>query len=259
MSVQDITEKVVNFCGKNSQQILTGCAIASTMGAVAATYVEAPTIQQKINYHKEANSPWKETIQDLAPNILPIVLTTGSAVAFEAAACHAGTKKAVALTAAWEIAETSRKNLVQAVKDKFGEKKEEELRQEMHAKEVAKLTSTGASQPIVLSGARQLWRDEVTGTMFVSDYESIRAAVNNLNEQMMSEHYIGYWEFLCELGVHEDMMPKVAQDIGWNIETTGGIEICVDTTMIPDGPYKNEIIGTLDFYNRPEPRYQYFD
>jgi hypothetical protein len=259
MSFQDVTEKVVNFCGKNSQQILTGCAIASTVGAVGATYAEAPTIQKKIDYHKEAKSSWKTVLKDLTPNVLPIALTTGAAVAFEVAACHAGTKRAVALTAAWEISETARKNYIQTVREKLGEKKEEEIRQEMHAKEISKLDKKGNSAPVVLSGARQLWREEVTGCMFVSDYESIRAIVNDANERMLSEHYYGYWELLCDLGINEDMMPKIAQEIGWNIETTGGIEICCDTTMIPDGAYKNEIIGTLDFFNRPEPRYQYFD
>lgn len=257
MGFQDVTEKVVNFCGKNSQQILTGCAIASTIGAVGATYIEAPIIQEKIEYHKEEESSWKEVVKDLTPNLLPIVLTTGSAIAFETAACHAGTKRAVALTAAWEISETARKNYIEAVKEKLGEKKEEEIRQEIHKKELSKIEKP--STPLIVSGARQLWRDEITGCMFVSDYETIRAAVNSLNQQMLSEHYIGYWELLCELGVNEDMMPKIAQEIGWNIESTGAIEIAVDTTIIPEGPYKNEIIGTLDFFNRPEPRYQYFD
>lgn len=259
MSIQDITEKVVNFCGKNSQQILTGCAVASTLGAVGATYVEAPTLQEKIKFHKEENSKWQYALRDMAPNLLPIVLCTGSAVAFECAACHAGTKRAVALTAAWEISETARKNYIQAVKEKLGEKKEEEIRQEVHNKEISKLDKRADNVPMVLSGARQIWREEMTGTMFCSDYETIRAIVNDANERMISEHYYGLWELLADLGVNEDLCPKIAQEIGWNIETTGGIDICVDTTMITDGPYKGEIIGTLDFFNRPEPRYQYLD
>lgn len=257
MSIQDITEKVVKFCGKNSQEILTGCAIASTVAAVGATYVEAPTIQKKIEKHKEANSSWKEVTKDLAPNIIPIALATGSAVAFETAACHAGRKKAIALTAAWELSETTRKNYIQAVKNKLGEKKEEEIRQEVHAKEVSNLPNRNST--LIVSGAKQIWREEMTGCMFMSDYETIRAAVNSANERMISEHYYGLWELLCDLGVNEDMMPKIAQEIGWSIDGTGGIEICCDTTMIPEGPYKGEIIGTLDYFNRPEPRYQYFD
>lgn len=259
MGFQDVTEKIVNFCGKNSQQIFTGCAIASTVAAVGVTYVEAPEIRNKIEFCKQEEVEWKECIKTLAPNVIPIALTAGSAVAFEMAACHAGTKKAVALTAAWELSETARRNYIATVKEKLGEKKEEEIRQEMHAKELSKLDKRGDSAPIVLSGSRQLWREEMTGCMFTSDYETIRSVVNSLNERMLSEHYIGLWELLCELGVHEDMMPKIAQEIGWNIETTGGIDICVDTTMVPDGAYKNEIIGTLDFYKRPEPRFQYFD
>lgn len=256
MSVQDVTEKIVNFCGKNSQQILTGCAIASTLGAVGTTYAEAPEIQRKINYHKEANSPWKTVLKDLAPNVLPIALTVGSAVAFEMAACHAGTKKAVALTAAWETEKVFRENYVQAVKDKLGEKKEAEIRQEMHQKEISELKT---SSPIIVSGTKQIWREEMTGCMFESDYETIRSVVNSLNYSMMSEHYMGLWELLCDLGVKAENQPKIAQEIGWNIDTTGGIDIIVDTTLIQDGPYKGQIIGTIDYYTRPEPRYQYLD
>ena len=114
-----------------------------------------------------------------------------------------------------------------------GEKKEREIRDKI-AEEKVKKDPVESKQVIVTGKGKTLCYDVVSKRYFESDIDKIRRAENLLNQRLLREMYISLNDFYDEIGL-EKLDPCVGDELGWNANIHGFIEIDYSSQLATDG------------------------
>lgn len=125
------------------------------------------------------------------------------------------------------------------VREKLGEKKESEVREEINQDHIQK----GNSQ-IIVAGGESLFYDNLSGRYFTSNIETIRSVVNEFNRDLLTEMYKTLNEFYAELRLE----PVDVGSMGWHIDT-GLLDIQYSSKLTPDG----KACIVLTYRNGPRP------
>lgn len=130
--------------------------------------------------------------------------------------------------------------------ERFGEKKEEKVRDDICLDHVNK--TFNPSNPIIASPIEGKLRclDKWSGRYFYSTVEEIRSAVNDLREELQGDWYISLNEFYYALGLEGI---EAGEEMGWNADDP--IRVKFSSQLCPDG------IPCLvvDFETRPKFRF----
>ena len=87
------------------------------------------------------------------------------------------------------------------------------------------------NEVIITGTGKQLCYDGISGRYFESDIQTIRAAVNKINETMVYEMYAALNDFYNEIGLSNTDM---GDELGWNIDD-GLLEISYGAMVANDG------------------------
>lgn len=220
----------------NSPVLLTGIGVVGTI-ATAILSGKASFKAAQIIYEERINDSYPEAPSDVAFvkedinivwkfYILPIgtgALTIASIIASN----RIGTRRAVALAAAYSVSERAFVEYREKVVERLGQNKEQKIRDEIAQDRVDKHPS---NQVIITGANKVLCFDSITGRYFESDMESLRKAQNDINQQIINNMYATLHEFYTLVG-----LPPTAysSEVGWNASAL--CELTFSATLAEDG------------------------
>lgn len=153
-------------------------------------------------------------------------------------------KKIAALTAATGISERAFQEYKEKVIEKFGQNKEQGIRDEIYQDRVNK---NPPPKEIIIAGAGDvLCFDVLTGRYFISSAERIRQAANRVAFDIIQHMYASLSSFYDEIGLPPTPM---SDEVGWNADHP--IEVRFSTVMSPD----QRPCLAVDFAEAPFPEY----
>lgn len=203
--------------------------VGATISAIKATSVSVRQIDKATEEKGEKLSA-KEIIKACGKNYIPTALATATgvtALVIGGRGYHTRYKSVAALLAATE---TSKKQLEEVVLEKFGEKKFEEVQNEVAKKQ---LETDPVSKSSVYSTGKgtTLCKDSLSGRYFRCDIEQIKRGLNAFNERLLKCECLDYNElFYCIDPRMEEI--SFGGDVGWNIRD--GLLTLHYTTQLAD-------------------------
>lgn len=225
---------VTQFLGKtwkrideNSPAILTGFAVVGVVLTAVQTYRAAPKCQEILAQKREEmkNVPVTnrekrreitlDTIKEIAPVMLPSVLIGGATIGCAIGSCYISAGRFAALSIAYNLAETTVKDLNSKMYQELGEKKAKEIQSKISQDKLAQNPLTDENKVIVTGGGKSLCYDTFSQDYFYGDVNQIARAINKISSRIRNEMYISYNEFRDELGLKSK---PFGRDIGWNID-----------------------------------------
>lgn len=235
---------------KHSPEILMGIGIAGMVTTAVLAVKATPKALDLIaeaEDEKGEHLTKKETVEVTWKCYISAMVTGVSSVACLIGSSKSSAKRYAALTAAYKVAETTisdYKDYKERVIETIGEEKEKIIKEKVAEKKLKEKPASKSDVIITSSNAEQLFYDAISGRYFKSDINTIDAAVNKLNANMINDIYgcTSLNEFYAEIG----MKNCDAGDIlGWNIDH----RITVDYTSMLTDDMRSCIV--LDFIEPP--------
>jgi len=224
---------------EHSPEILTGLGIAgmitTTILAVKATPKALDLIAEaedkKFNDDNDALLTKVEVIKVAWKPYIPAAITGVTSVACLIGASSVNAKRNAALATAYNLTATAFSEFKDATLETVGEKKEQIIRNKVAEERINK-EPVNQSTIIVSGNGNTRCFDTITKRRFISDIETIKKIVNELNRKMVNgEDYISLNEFYYELGLDE---VSIGDELGWNV-TRGLIEVDFRAQLDTDG------------------------
>jgi hypothetical protein len=217
-----VTEKYII---DNSPTLLSAVAVT---GACATAYLTGKATfraAEIIAEHEETLEKFEKPPYDLDTKAkaklvwkeyIPPAAVLGGTVVCIVMANSISASRMAALAAAYKVSEKQYNEYRDKVKEMFGEKKDDEVKDAIHADVIARHPMPddddfGFTSP----GIRQWCFDIYSGRYFKSDMQTIRAIANDINLQMIDDTYVRLTDFYDRLGLPGT---KLSGEIGWTIE-----------------------------------------
>ena len=228
----------------NAPTILTAVGVT---GAVTTAILagQASFKASRILGEEPPHLETKEKIEKTWKLYVPAVGTGIITVTSIVAANHISVRRAAALASAYSISEKAFREYKDKVLEKFGEKKEQAVRDDIAKDRVA---SNPPSSIFVVSDGKILCLDMHSGRYFSSDMEAIRKAENDTNFQIIREDSASLTDFWDRIGLTKT---SESDEIGWNTDT--GIEVLYSSILTEDG----KPCLTIEFRTTPIRGYYY--
>lgn len=237
MTIADLARRSAKFAIDNSPTILTTLGV---VGAVTTAYLtgkasfEASDIirlKEALDYSSEEDrrEP-KEVVKDRVQLVWKLyipAMTMGSATVaciIGANRVHAG--RAAGLAAAYTLAEKSFDEYKTKVVEKFGERKEEAVRDEIAQDRINETYLEDVK--IIGAESDQLCYDMFADRYFRSTVETLRSAENEFNKTLLHNGNAPLADFYRILDL---TAPAYSENIGWNSDRF--MEIRISTTLAP--------------------------
>lgn len=234
-----IFKNVKMAVSKHSPEILTGIGIAgmitTTILAVKATPKALDLIaeaeEKKFDDGHEERLTRIETVKAAWKPYIPAAITGIASTACLIGASSVNVKRNAALATAYNLTSTALSEFKEATLETVGEKKEQLIRNKV-AEERIKKEPVNPSTIVVSGNGNTRCFDTITKRRFISDIETIKKIVNELNRRMINgEDYISLNEFYYELGLDGI---NIGEELGWNV-TRGLIEVDFSAQLDTDG------------------------
>ena len=241
-----IAKKIQSY----SPEILIGAGISgmisSTVMAVKSTPKAMTLIQEKKKeLNKEELKPievFKAAFKCYIPSAVITTLSVGCIIA----ASNINHKRNAALATAYSLSESALKLYQEKVIETIGEKKEQQVRDEVAKEQIAR-NPASKSEVIITSNGDTLCYDGLSGRYFKSDIEKLRKAVNELNHTMISDMCVSLNDYYDLIGLAS--IP-VGDKLGWNANNSL-VELEFSTLMADVG------VPCLVVDFRVRPKYNY--
>jgi hypothetical protein len=228
---------------RNSPTILTALGVAGVVstvifavkGTIKATRIINEAGAMRIDAYEEqagevaypdplftpeevAKMVWREYI--------PTAIMGLTTITCIVSANHISLRRNAALVSLLSIAETAAREYQAKVVDQIGEKREEKIRSDIAQDHLDQ--NPASTKTIVFTGnGNYLCFDDFSKRYFRSDVEEIRRAVNQFNQHLLREGWLGINEFYDELGLEPI---ELGDEFGWIAERSI-LEISFNTKM----------------------------
>lgn len=239
LNMTTLLKNVKTVLSSHSPEILTGLGIAgmitTTVLAVSATPKALDLIAEAEdekfdNGHGEALTK-VEVVKAAWKPYIPAAITGVTSVACLIGASSVHSKRNAALATAYNLSATALAEYKQKVIETVGEKKEQAIRDKVAEDHIRK-EPVNPSTIIVSGNGNTRCFDTITKRRFVSDIETIKRIVNELNRRMINgEDYISLNDFYYALDLDG---VSIGDDLGWNV-TRGLIELSFSAQLDTDG------------------------
>jgi hypothetical protein len=254
MSIADIARKAGKLAIDHSPTILTSVGVAGVITtaflAGKASFQAADVIRvreeedgyaddPKLRMRHRAELVWKLYIPAATTGFATVVCIIG--------ANHVGGRRAASLAAATTILERSFDEYKAKVVEKLGERKEQQVHDEILQDRVRDTSVDGITIFGLVEG--ELCYDKFSDRYFRNTVEGIRAAENQLNYAVIHDNYASLDEFYTLLNMPS---PGYSHSVGWNSDRL--LEVKVGAAPMLDGIP----VITMEFKNEPLPDYGRF-
>lgn len=237
-NVTALFKSIQTSLSKHSPEILTGIGIAGMITTTVLAVKATPKALELIEDRKEeldmhpaddlspvevVKAAWKPYIPAAATGVASIVCLIG--------ASSVNSKRSAALATAYNLTATAFNEYKEKTLETVGEKKEQVIRNKVAEERINKDPAKQSTIIVTGKGSTRCF-DTITKQRFVSDIESVKSIVNELNHRMIKgDDYVSLNDLYYELGLDPT---KFGDDIGWNVNT-GLIEINFSAQLDTDG------------------------
>lgn len=242
-------KKVLRVLSDKSPILLT--TIGAT-GVISTAVMSAKAMPKTLDQIKKEEKRHgrrltkKEMIKLSWRNFIPAGIVGGLSIGAIFGSNRVSTKRAAALSAAYEFTKGTLNEYQKKVVETIGDKKEEKIRDEIKQDRIDKATEN--SSEIILTGDEVLCMDSYTGRTFKSEYEYVRQVVNDLNAGLLTDDWVSLNEFYYALGLDGI---KEGDEIGWNMQKEGLISISYESRLTKQG----KPCLYIDYYVGPRIKY----
>lgn len=223
-----------DFFIKHSPEILTGMGIAGMITATVLAVKATPDAIKRVGKVKRNNGGTiskTEEFKAVAPCYVPTVIITGVSIACLVGSNSINHKRNMALAAAYALSETTLTDYQAKMLETFGERNVQKV-EDAIAKDKVEKNPVNDNEVIVTGKGESLCYDTISGRYFMSDLETIRQTVNELNAQLLEERFISQNEFFYALGLGPT---GSGYELGWNYDHQGLIDVGYSAQMAADG------------------------
>lgn len=212
MNLTDLAKRAARTLLNNSPAILTAAGVTGTLAtaylASRASFKAAVLLQQieeEASLREKTGRVWKLYI----PAGATAALTITSIIFVN----RIGSRREAALAAVLSITERAFEEYRTKVVDTLGVKKEEGIRAAIAQDHI--LANPPSSQIILAGSGDVMCYDEFTGRYFKSNMQSLRKAMNDVNEQVINDSFATLSDFYDRIGLP---YTSVSNDVGWNLD-----------------------------------------
>jgi hypothetical protein len=206
----------------NSPIILTAIGVTGTITtaylASKATVkaVELLRDEREYNHDQKIEVPLssKEIFALTWKLYIPAASSAALTVAAIICANRISSRRAAALAVAYSLSEKAFEEYRTKILDKMGDKKERAVRDEIVQDHIAR-NPISQSTVIITGNGDVLCYDDFTGRYFTSTVEKLRKAENDINHQLIHDHYASLSDFYDALGLPQT---GVSDNVGWNLD-----------------------------------------
>ena len=206
---------------ENSPAIMTGLAVTGALTtaflAGKASFKAAELIHEEESYAgydlPEGRLDTRERFELVWKLYVPAAGTAVLTVISIIMAHRISSRRAAAMAAAFTISEKAFEEYRAKVLERMGEKKEQSVRDEI-AQERLDRNPVG-QQLIIVGGGEVLCYDIFLDRYFMSNMETLRRAQNDINEQIINDHYASLSDFYDLLGLPH---AQISENVGWNLD-----------------------------------------
>jgi hypothetical protein len=215
----------------NSPAILTALGVSGTITTAylvgRASYDASNVIRDAECYEARENNPMtlKEKVERVWPLYIPAGVSGVATIGCILFASRVSARRTAAITAAYSISEKAFTEYKDKVIEKYGDKKEKEVRDEI-AQDRVRNNSSGM---IVGGPGKVLCYEMYTDRYFESDMETLRRAENDINAKLLRELWVTLSDFYYILGLPNT---SNSSDVGWDSDVLMHLEF--STTMSED-------------------------
>lgn len=209
MAFSHILQKVEPFLIKNSPTILTGIGLGGVIVTAAMTHKAALRADKLLDGDEDLRLRVERTWKVYIPPVASGLLTMGAIFASN----RVNSNRLAALAAAYSLSEGTLLRYKNHVVEHLGEKPANELNEAFVKKDIDDSAEDDRLAPFWgIEDHRTVVYDHFLGRFFVSDIESLRAAQNTLNQQVLSQGYAGLSDFYSALNLDS---PEAGEILGW--------------------------------------------
>ena len=229
----------------NSPAILTAVAVVGVVSTAILAVKAAPKAHQDIlNQESEQRDPMVLSDKFLLTYryFIPTVAVGTATIACVIGANTISTKRQAALAGAYGLTELAFKEYREHVVEDVGAKKEERIHDDVMKSVVARNPISPDNQVIITGSGSSLFLDKFSMRYFEGDMETVRRAVNDVNEQRHNEMYASLNDFYRRIGLASS---AVGEEMGWTLDQK--LEIRYSSQLSSDG----RPCVTLDFDKMP--------
>lgn len=211
----------------NTPAILAGLGVSGVVGTAYLSYRAGATIGVGESVCGTSGD-WKQRIKDRWRHLAPPVVTGAVTIGCIIGAVKIGNRRTAAITAAYSISEKAFEEYRDKVTEKLGERKEQNIRDEM-AQE--KVTATAPGRDIVILGQGDvLCCDLHTGRYFLAGMVELKKAQNDVNFRVLNDGYAYLSDFYAMLKVYLPKETTYGHNMGWSKEN-GPMELKFSTVL----------------------------
>lgn len=212
LDIQDLARRAARHVLNNSPLILTVVGVTGTLttawlaGKASFKAAEILADEPDLDTREQAQIVWKLYIPAATTGLITVAAIIG--------ANRIGARKAAALAAAYALSERSFEEYQHKVLEKMGERKEQEVRDEVMRERVQR-DPASLQQVVVVGSGHVLCYEGYTGRYFMSDMQTLQKAENSLNRRIVNDGYATLSDLYDILGLtHTD----ISGHIGWNTD-----------------------------------------
>lgn len=224
---------------RHSPEILIGAGIAGFVSTVFMVAKEAPVVKEKLDeLHEELAEKDEELskadiifeeVKVALPHYAPAIVTGTLSTVSILGGYRVISKRTAAFAAAYEMASTNLKTYQNKVKELYGDKKEEKVRNEIAKDEVEKDPPTEENtKEVIVTDGSILFRDKFSGRYFRSTVDLVRQAEKKIQQDL----FMNDWVPLNDLYYYLELDPvDLGDDFGFNVGE--GIDIIFNSIVAP--------------------------
>lgn len=210
---------------KRSPELMLGLGIGTAFAAVITAATATPKALKAIEEKKhdlktDANLSTTETVKTVWKYYIPSAVLFASSVVLLVSGHHIASKRTAAIAAAASVTETALRQYKDAIAENVAPEIKEKIEDAVSTKQMQRAPDPRDAQTIILNQDGTLFYEPITGSLFKSDRESIRAAANDLKHDMLCDGYGGtasLGDLFDKLNVN--LQADAASSLGWNISS----------------------------------------
>lgn len=206
----NVVRAIANGATKHAPTIFiclgTGGLITSIVFAVEATPKALKIIEEE-----EATEPL-DIVKATWKCYIPTLIMAALSIACFCNSNRINIRRNAALASIYSLTEKTLKEYQEKVVEKFGEKKEQEVRDEIVHDTLMRIPVNG-NEVIMTNRGSMLCLDVLSGRYFRSDIETIRRVQNDLNKMIIDEVWVSVNDYYSAIGLTETLL---GDELGWN-------------------------------------------
>lgn len=220
--------------------------VTTVVLAVKAT-PKAHQIMEELKDEKEAEEE-EVTKMDIVKSTwkcyIPAAVSGACSIACLVLSNSINNKRKTAAITAYTVAQKALTEYKSEVVKTIGEEQEKAIRENIAQKKIDDNPPPTDKEIIIFGNSDVLCYDNWSGRYFYSSIESIKAAINKLNKNMLYNMYISLSDYYDEIGLAHT---KDSDYVGWNISECGLIDISFSSALTKD----NKPCVTVDYLVGP--------